>query len=100
MQKKMQPKSQFRTLVGLTFKQGYARIGGAVVLAILFIAVFGPFFAPYTFDEFVDAPNAPRYRTQMHCGHGHAPPRHLPELRFCCRLRRWALCRNWQPRGA
>ena len=36
MQKKMKPKSQFRTLVALTFKQGYARLGGAIVLGILF----------------------------------------------------------------
>jgi ABC-type antimicrobial peptide transport system permease subunit len=68
MEKKNKPKSQFRTLLGLTFKQGYARLGGAIVLGILFLAIFGPFFAPYTFDEFVDvvvnagllsAPNTP-----------------------------------------
>jgi peptide/nickel transport system permease protein len=65
MQKRVKPKSQFRTLIGLTFKQGYARLGGVIVLGILFIAVFGPLFAPYTFDEFVDVPNAPRSDTLM-----------------------------------
>ena len=65
MEKKMKPKSQLRVLAALTFKQGYAKIGGVIVLGILFLAVFGPYFAPYTFDEFVDVPNAPRSDTLM-----------------------------------
>lgn len=60
MKKQITPKSQLRTLIALTFKQGYAKLGGFIVLGILFLTVFGPLFAPYTFDEFVDAPNAPR----------------------------------------
>ena len=46
--------------MGLTFKQTYAKVGAVLVGIIIAIAVFGPLFAPYTFDEFVDAPNAGR----------------------------------------
>lgn len=49
-----------RTLLGQTFKQGYARAGAVLVGVIIAIALFGPLIAPYTFDEFVDAPNAVR----------------------------------------
>lgn len=49
-----------RTLLGQTFKQGYARAGAVLVGIIIAIALFGPLIAPYTFDEFVDAPNAVR----------------------------------------
>ena len=47
-------------LTALTFKQTYAKIGGFIVLAIISLALFGPFFAPHPFDVFVDMPNAPR----------------------------------------
>jgi peptide/nickel transport system permease protein len=60
MSKKIKQKSQMRVLMGLTFKQTYAKVGAALVGIIIAIAVFGPLFAPYTFDEFVDAPNAGR----------------------------------------
>jgi peptide/nickel transport system permease protein len=60
MNKINKPKSQMRVLLGLTFKQRYAKIGAVLVTIILFIAVFGPYLTPYTFDEFVDAPNAGR----------------------------------------
>ena len=60
MSKSIKPKSQLRVLTALTFKQTYAKIGGAIVLATIAIALFGPFFAPHPFDVFVDAPNAPR----------------------------------------
>jgi peptide/nickel transport system permease protein len=60
MSKKIKQKSQMRVLMGLTFKQTYAKIGAVLVGIIIAIAVFGPLFAPYTFDEFVDAPNAGR----------------------------------------
>jgi hypothetical protein len=35
MDKKIKHKSQFRTLLALTFKQTYAKIGGFIVLGIL-----------------------------------------------------------------
>jgi peptide/nickel transport system permease protein len=60
MSKKIKQKSQMRVLMGLTFKQTYAKVGVVLVGIIIAIAVFGPLFAPYTFDEFVDAPNAGR----------------------------------------
>jgi peptide/nickel transport system permease protein len=60
MTKKIKQKSQMRTLLGQTFKQGYARAGAVLVGIIIAIALFGPLIAPYTFDEFVDAPNAVR----------------------------------------
>jgi peptide/nickel transport system permease protein len=60
MAKKVKAKSQLRVLMGLTFKQGYAKIGAVLVGFVLFVAILGPYLAPYTFDEFVDAPNAPR----------------------------------------
>lgn len=60
MSKKIKQKSQMRVLMGLTFKQTYAKVGAVLVGIIIAIAVFGPLFAPYTFDEFVDAPNAGR----------------------------------------
>jgi len=47
-------------MLGLTFKQRYAKIGAVLVGLIIAIAVFGPLFAPHTFDEFIDAPNAGR----------------------------------------
>ncbi len=46
--------------MGLTFKQAYAKIGAVLVGIIIAIALFGPLFAPHTFDEFIDMPNAPR----------------------------------------
>jgi len=49
-----------RVLLGLTFKQRYAKIGAVLVGIIIGIAVFGPVIAPNTFDEFIDAPNAGR----------------------------------------
>jgi peptide/nickel transport system permease protein len=60
MSKKIKQKSQMRVLLGLTFKQGYAKVGAVLVGIIIAIALFGPLIAPYTFDEFVDAPNAVR----------------------------------------
>jgi len=60
MSKKIKQKSQMRVLMGLTFKQKYAKVGAVLVGIIIALAVFGPLFAPYTFDEFVDAPNAGR----------------------------------------
>jgi peptide/nickel transport system permease protein len=60
MSKKIKQKSQMRVLMGLTFKQTYAKVGAVLVGIIIALAVFGPLFAPYTFDEFVDAPNAGR----------------------------------------
>ena len=60
MSKKVKQKSQMRVLMGLTFKQTYAKVGAVLVGIIIALAVFGPLFAPYTFDEFVDAPNAGR----------------------------------------
>lgn len=60
MSKKIKQKSQMRVLLGQTFKQGYAKVGAVLVGLIIAIAVFGPLIAPYTFDEFVDAPNAVR----------------------------------------
>jgi peptide/nickel transport system permease protein len=58
--KKIKQKSQMRVLMGLTFKQAYAKIGAVLVGIIIAIALFGPLFAPHTFDEFIDMPNAPR----------------------------------------
>ena len=46
--------------MGQTFKQNYAKVGAVLVGIIIAIALFGPLIAPYTFDEFVDAPNAVR----------------------------------------
>lgn len=60
MIKKTKPKSQIRVLLAQTFKQTYAKIGAVIIISILSLAIFGPLFAPYTFDEFVDMPNAPR----------------------------------------
>lgn len=60
MAKKIKPRSQMRVLLGLTFKQRYAKIGAVLVGIIIAIAVFGPLIAPHTFDEFIDAPNAGR----------------------------------------
>ena len=60
MSKKIKPKSQLRVLMGLTFKQRYAKIGAVLVGFIIGIALFGPLFAPHTFDEFIDMPNAGR----------------------------------------
>jgi peptide/nickel transport system permease protein len=60
MSKKIKQKSQMRVLMGLTFKQTFAKVGAVLVGIIIALAVFGPLFAPYTFDEFVDAPNAGR----------------------------------------
>ncbi len=60
MANRVKAKSQLRVLMGLTFKQGYAKIGAVLVGFVLFVAILGPYLAPYTFDEFVDAPNAPR----------------------------------------
>lgn len=60
MANRVKVKSQLRVLMGLTFKQGYAKIGAVLVGFVLFVAILGPYLAPYTFDEFVDAPNAPR----------------------------------------
>ena len=60
MSKKIKPKSQLRVLMGLTFKQRYAKIGAVLVGIIIGIALFGPLFAPHTFDEFIDMPNAGR----------------------------------------
>jgi peptide/nickel transport system permease protein len=65
MKKPLKPRSQLHTLTALTFKQGYAKLGGLIILVILILALLGPYFAPYTFDEFVDAPNAPRSQTLM-----------------------------------
>jgi peptide/nickel transport system permease protein len=58
--KKIKQKSQMRVLMGLTFKQAYAKIGAVLVGIIIAIALFGPLFSPHTFDEFIDMPNAPR----------------------------------------
>jgi len=60
MSKKIKQKSQMRVLMGQTFKQNYAKVGAVLVGIIIAIALFGPLIAPYTFDEFVDAPNAVR----------------------------------------
>ena len=60
MRKAIKPKSQLRVLTALTFKRTYATIGGILVLEIISLALFGPFFAPHPFDVFVDMPNAPR----------------------------------------
>jgi peptide/nickel transport system permease protein len=54
-----------RVLMGLTFKQGYAKVGAVLVGIIIAIALFGPLIAPYTFDEFVDIPNGGRTETAM-----------------------------------
>jgi len=51
--------------MGLTFKQGYAKVGAVLVGIIIAIALFGPLIAPYTFDEFVDIPNGGRTETAM-----------------------------------
>jgi peptide/nickel transport system permease protein len=60
MSKELKAKSQLRVLTALTFKQTYAKLGAFIVLAVLTLALIGPFFAPYAFDEFIDMPNAPR----------------------------------------
>jgi peptide/nickel transport system permease protein len=65
MSKKIKQKSQMRVLMGLTFKQGYAKVGAVLVGIIIAIALFGPLIAPYTFDEFVDIPNGGRTDTAM-----------------------------------
>jgi peptide/nickel transport system permease protein len=65
MSKKIKQKSQMRVLMGLTFKQGYAKVGAVLVGIIIAIALFGPLIAPYTFDEFVDIPNGGRTETAM-----------------------------------
>jgi len=65
MSKKIKQKSQMRVLLGLTFKQGYAKVGAVLVGIIIAIALFGPLIAPYTFDEFVDIPNGGRTDTAM-----------------------------------
>ena len=60
MSKKTGNKSQFAVLTAMTFKQLGAKIGGVLVGLVIFIALFGPYFAPHAFDEFLDVPNAPR----------------------------------------
>jgi peptide/nickel transport system permease protein len=65
MTKVPKAKSQLRVLTALTFKQTYAKIGAYIVLAVLTLALIGPYFAPYAFDEFIDMPNAPRSGTLL-----------------------------------
>ena len=65
MSKNLKPKSQLRVLLAQTFKERLAKIGGVIVFAILALVLFGPFFAPYAFDEFIDMPNAPRSSTLL-----------------------------------
>ena len=65
MTKVPKAKSQLRVLTALTFKQTYAKIGAFIVLAVLTLALIGPYFAPYAFDEFIDMPNAPRSGTLL-----------------------------------
>ncbi len=60
MSKKSGRKSQLAVLTAMTFKQFSAKIGALLVGLVIFIALFGPYFAPHAFDEFLDAPNAPR----------------------------------------
>lgn len=60
MSKKTGRKSQLAVLTAMTFKQLSAKIGAVLVGLVIFIALFGPYFAPHAFDEFLDAPNAPR----------------------------------------
>ena len=58
-------KSQFRELLKYTSKQRLAKFGAALVLLILFIAIFGPYFTPHKFDEFIDMPNAARSKAAL-----------------------------------
>lgn len=48
----------WRILLGATWRQGRTKVGVALTLAIVAIAVVGPFFAPYSPTEFVDVPFA------------------------------------------
>jgi peptide/nickel transport system permease protein len=65
MSKDSKAKSQLRVLTALTFRQTYAKVGAFIVLAVLTLALVGPYFAPYAFDEFIDMPNAPRSGTLL-----------------------------------
>lgn len=60
MSKKTGSQSQLAVLTAMTFKNLSAKIGGILVALIIFIALFGPLFAPHAADEFLDAPNAGR----------------------------------------
>ena len=60
MSKKSNSQSQLAVLTAMTFKQTSAKIGGFLVGLIILIALLGPAFAPYSYDEFLDAPNAGR----------------------------------------
>jgi peptide/nickel transport system permease protein len=60
MSKKTENKGQLAVLAAMTFKQTGARIGGFLLGLIILLALIGPFLAPFGFDEFIDAPNAPR----------------------------------------
>ena len=54
---------QWMVLVRATLRQWRARIGLAIFLLMVLIALFGPLIAPHSPDAFVAAPNAP-------AGHG------------------------------
>jgi peptide/nickel transport system permease protein len=60
MSKKTGNKSQVAVLTSMTFKQFSAKVGALLVGIVIFVALFGPYFAPHPFDEFIDAPNATR----------------------------------------
>jgi peptide/nickel transport system permease protein len=49
-------RAPWRVLVGATWRQGRTKVGVAITLAIVAIAVIGPFFAPYSPTEFVAPP--------------------------------------------
>jgi peptide/nickel transport system permease protein len=52
------PRAPWRILLAATWRQGRTKLGLALTLVIVCIAVLGPFFAPYSPTEFVDAPFA------------------------------------------
>jgi peptide/nickel transport system permease protein len=50
---------QWSVLLRATMHQWRSRIGLVIVLVMVFIAVFGPLFAPHNPNQFVAAPNSP-----------------------------------------
>ncbi len=50
---------QWRVLLGATMRQWRSRIGLAIFLLMVFIAIFGPLIAPHSPTVFVSAPNSP-----------------------------------------
>ena len=50
---------QWRVLLGATMRQWRSRIGLAIFVLMVLIAIFGPLIAPHPPTAFVSAPNSP-----------------------------------------